>query len=384
VRIAQIIDELRLAGGAERLQVSFAEAVRAEDVELTILTLHENEPAATRELVERGVRVVPFPARRFADPRRAFRLARFMRAEHFDVVHTHLVRSTVLGIPAAHLAGIPTVATLHNMKKVRGRRRWLGPMETWVLRHLADRVIGVGWETARVHAERLGHRSIDVIPNGVAPIAALGQTERLAIRRELGVPDGAPLLLAVGRLNKDKGHSDLFRALLELDGGPLAPHLRIAGMGGHGEVLEAQIQAMGLSDRVRLLGLRRDVSRLLAASDVYVSASLTEALPVATLEAMAAGLPIVATAVGDVARVVTEDVGVLLPAGDPMAFAKALRHVLDSPGLRAAQSAAGRRRVTDHFCSKVWASRHLALYRELGGAHEPPEPQGTGEIRECA
>jgi glycosyltransferase involved in cell wall biosynthesis len=383
VRIVQVIDELRLAGGAERLQVSFADAVRGKDVDVTVLTLHENELAAEQELEALGVHVVPFPARRFADVRRAARMARYLREQHFDVLHTHLVRSTILAIPAARAAGIPTVATLHNMKKVRGRRRWLGPMESWVLRHLTNRVISVGWETARVHGERLGNRQIDVIPNGVAPIATLEPPERQAIRRELGVPEGTPLLLAVGRLNKDKGHSDLFRSLLELGAGPDAPHLRIAGMGGYEETLQAEIEAMGLSGRVQLLGLRRDVPRLLAASDVYVSGSLTEALPVATLEAMAAGLPIVATDVGDVARVVTKDVGVLVPAGDPLAIAAALRETIASPSLRASQSAAGRARVSEHFCSKVWATRHLDLYRELGQRNGTIVASPV-ETRECA
>lgn len=383
MRVAQVIDEVRLAGGAERLQVSFAEATRHADIDITVLTLHENEPAAARELEDLGVRVVAFPARRFADARRAAKLTRYLRQEHFDVLHTHLVRSTILGIPAARAAGIPTVATLHNMKQIRGRRRWLGPMETWVLRHLTQRVISVGWETARVHSERLQHRYIDVIPNGVAPIAKIEQSEREAIRRELEVPEGASLIMAVGRLTSDKGHSDLFRAVLDLAQGPHEVHLRVAGMGSYGPTLEAEIAALGLSKQVRLLGLRRDVSRLLAASDLYASGSLTEALPVATLEAMAAGLPIVATDVGDVARVVTEDVGVLVPPGQPLLIAQAIARALDSPSLRAAQSIAARRRVSEHFCSQVWASRHLDLYRELGGLNGHVLPR-VGEDRQCA
>ena len=116
MRIAQIIDALQVSGGAERLQLLFAETVAHSDVELTIITLRHNDPEMVDALERLGVRVVSFPSRRFLSPARAVALLRFLRRESFDVVHTHLVRSTVLGVLAGRAAAIPTVATLHNTR----------------------------------------------------------------------------------------------------------------------------------------------------------------------------------------------------------------------------------------------------------------------------
>jgi glycosyltransferase involved in cell wall biosynthesis len=137
------------------------------------------------------------------------------------------------------------------------------------------------------------------------------------------------------------------------------------GRGEQRNAIEAAIARLGLGDRVQLLGLRRDVPRLLAASDVFASAAAWEGMPVAVLEAMAAGLPIVATAVGDVPRVVDESCGTLVPPGRPDQLGAALDRVLADSGLRIRQGEAGRRRVARHFGAHAWSSRLIELYREM-------------------
>ena len=106
MRVVQIIDGLHSHGGAERLQILFAETAVDSDVELTVITLRESDPAVLKELESLGVRVISFPARRFWSPRRAIALLRFLRSEPFDVVHTHLVRATVLGVLADCLKAV--------------------------------------------------------------------------------------------------------------------------------------------------------------------------------------------------------------------------------------------------------------------------------------
>jgi glycosyltransferase involved in cell wall biosynthesis len=289
---------------------------------------------------------------------------RFVRENDFDVVHTHLVRSTILGTLAARAAGIPVVTTLHNTRPNARLSRALRAMETWLLRLVVDRVVAVGWETARAHHDRLGGRPVEVIPNAVAEAPKLSAAERDAVRRELGVDASQPLVIAVGRLHPQKSYDDLLLAFARVDPGRRA-QFRIVGRGGQRTAIEAGIARLGLGDRVQLLGLRRDVPRLLAASDVFASAAGWEGLPVAILEAMAAGLPIVATAVGDVPRVVDESCGTLVPAGQPDQLGVALDRILADPALQRRQGEAGRLRVSRHFGTHAWSSRLIELYREM-------------------
>ena len=364
MRILQMIDELRLGGGAEQLQYSFAEAVRGSGVEVVVLTLHDSEPEAAEEMRSHDVQVVRFPSSQFANPGRAADVMRFVRRGDFDVVHTHLVRSTLLGTLAARSAGIPVVATLHNTRPAIRLPRALRALETLLLRSAVDRIVAVGWETARVQQKRLGGRSIEVIPNAVSEAVALAPAEREALRSELGVARDEILVLAVGRLHPQKSYGDLLEAFARLDPGRRA-QLRIAGRGREKANIEAGIARLGLGERVKLLGLRRDVPQLLGASDLFASASAWEGLPVATLEAMAAGLPVVATAVGDVPRVVDAASGSLVPAGRPDALGAALDRTVADPALRRRQGEAARRRVAEEFSADAWAARLVALYEEM-------------------
>jgi len=365
MRVAQIIDGLRQAGGAERLQQTLARALAPHGVEVTIVTIGDDEPEAVREMEALGVRVVRFPARRFASLARAVRLRRFFAAERFDVVHAHLVRSTVLGAAAAKSVGTPVVATIHNSKRNPKLSRALLALEVGALRHWVDRVIAVGWETATAHQERLRGVEIEVLPNAVPTPLPLAEDERRKRRDELGVDDDTCLCIGVGRLARAKNFMMLIEAFAEL--GRIAPTARlcIVGEGSRRPNLEQRIEELGLHGRVSLLGLRLDVEALLASSDVFVSASDYEGLPLATLEAMQAGLPVVATRVGDVPHVVTPETGRLVEKGDREGLVRELAALVEDEDLRRELGDAGRRRAEANFGTARWAERHLEIYRSL-------------------
>jgi glycosyltransferase involved in cell wall biosynthesis len=381
VRVAQIIDALRPAGGAERLQRSFAEAVQGRSVDLSILTLGRNDPCTVEAIRDMGVTVKAFPARSFVSPRRARNLFRYVREEGFDILHTHLVRSTLLGGLAGRISGVPVVSTIHNTRhnrKLSGVLRWA---EGFMLRHGVQRVIAVGWQTADVHAERLSPRHIDVIPNAVPLFDPTLGVERSALRDSLGVADGETVLISVGRLHAQKGYGDLIDAFRRLNRTRKDLRLWIAGSGGLRTELRRAVADPELEGRVQLLGLRDDVPSLLTASDLYVSAARWEGMPVSILEAMSAGLPIVATSVGDVPRIIDERNGTLVPPGDPVALAEAIERALADPARLLAWAEEGARRAREEFGLGTWADRILGLYeqviRESGGwrsslqAHPP-------------
>jgi len=311
------------------------------------------------------------------DVRQIWRLGAVFRRENFDIVHTHLSRAHILGAFWGQWTSTPMVGTLHSTgeeRRLYNRRRFLA--ETWALKYGARRVIAVGHSVAGAHRERLAPRSVDVIPNAVTPVSTLSEHERTELRRELTGATQRPLLIAVGRLLPPKAYPDLLTAMrLVIEKRPDA-YLAIVGGGEAFDDLLAQIKTLSLSGNVALLGERGDVPRLLAAADLFVSSSQREGLPLAVLEAMSAGLPVVATAVGDLPRLVTPQRGVLVPVHQPKALADALLALLADTQRARACGMAGKAYVLQEHDPQVWVNRLLALYEQvLAERHTPKESQ---------
>ena len=168
-------------------------------------------------------------------------------------------------------------------------------------------------------------------------------------------------MLAVGRLREPKDFTTLVRAAARLEPGAVA--VQIAGDGPDRPALEAEIARLAAGDRVELLGERADVPELLAAADVFVLPSLSEGMPISVLEAMAAGLPVVASDVGGVGELVRDgETGALVGAGDPAALADALARLASSLAAPARQGKAGRRRVETDFSPAAFRAAHLDAY----------------------
>jgi len=382
MRVAQIIDGLRQLGGAEKLQQTLVKALEPKDVELTIITIGNDQIEAVREMEALGVRVVRFPARRFLSPLRALALRRFLAAERFDVVHTHLVRSTVLGAAAARSVGTPVIATIHSAKRNPRVSRLLLALEVHAVRHWVDHVLAVGWETAVAHRERFSGVEIEVLPNAVETPVAIDAPERRKVRDELGIDEADCLCIAVGRLAPPKNFALLIDAFARVGATLPSARLVIVGQGSMEEALEAQVISLGLERQVTFTGLRGDVDRLLASSDIYVSSSDSEGLPLATLEAMHAALPVVATRIGDVPRVVTAETGRLVERRDLDGLAREIEDLIEDEGLRISLGKAGRERALGVFGVEQWADKHMALYEELAGRSARPQMASTSKAAE--
>jgi glycosyltransferase involved in cell wall biosynthesis len=171
-------------------------------------------------------------------------------------------------------------------------------------------------------------------------------------------------VVAVGNLYPVKDHGTLLHALSRLP----ATRVAIAGRGDEEERLRGLAVNLGLGDRMHLLGLRDDVETVLAAADVFVQPSLSEGLPLAVLEAMGNGLPVVATRVGGVPEALVDGkTGFLVPPGDPEALAAALKRVLDSADRGACMGSAARERAEAEFSVDRMTDRYRQLYDELRG-----------------
>lgn len=367
MRVLQVIDSLYW-GGVQELQVTLATAAQKSEVSLSLASLGADEDTPYRARLERlGVPVLTFPARKLYDWKRILALASFMRCESFDLVHTHLRSSNIAGAFAARLAGIPVVATLHlpNMDS-NPLRKWLN---VWVLRSLMHSVIAVGPVVAETFFNGLGRKPIRVIPNAVCLPPEFSAEERMKLRLEVTGSSNGPVIISTGRLNQVKGYEDLLNAIAHLRRAYPSLRLLIAGAGRLYPVLQEQIQSQDLTAHVLLLGGRRDVPGLLAASDIYASASYLEGMSISILEAMAAGLPVVATCAGENSMFVLPSTGILIPFGDAQALAAALARLIESPELRTSLGVEGRSLVSRLYNVETWFDRIRGVYEEALESH---------------
>jgi glycosyltransferase involved in cell wall biosynthesis len=287
-------------------------------------------------------------------------LVRLLRRERPDIVHASSSKAGVLARMAAALTGVPIrIFTAHGWafgarggttsRLYRWADRLMRPLTTVTI-CVAERELEAG-----VAARTCDAAATVVIPNAVdvrgAPTVA-GERE-------------TPRIVTVGRLKAPKDFQTLARALSLLPQGSF--EAEIVGDGPDRPELERRLRGLGLTESVRLAGSRDDVPALLAAADVFVLSSRSEGAPVSVLEAMAAGLPVVATRVGGVPELVEDgQTGFLVPPGDPAALTRVLAELLEDRALRRRLGDAGRQRARREFDLDPFRRAHVELYsREL-------------------
>ncbi len=367
IRVAIVIDSLKV-GGAQRLISAYAANARAHELIPIIITLREdNAPFIVESIRTAGIKLITLPHASLIDMGRYQHLVRLFREEKVALVQTHLTYANILGSLAAHAAGIPVIATLHSIAVRKGwKARVLKWIEDYVLRRYATRILAVGQVVADLNKGSYGRRKVDVIPNGIPKPIFPQVKEREALRREITGNHGTnPIVITVGRFSRAKGYEDMIEAFRLLQQRAANPKLVMVGSGTTVDSIKEQISDLHLGQSIILTGEREDIPSLLALSDVYASSSHREGLPLALLEAMMAGLPVVATSVGDIPNVVTEETGVVVPPHRPELLADALEDLLKNPKKREAMGQAGYRRAMNEYSVEAWMKKHLALYREV-------------------
>jgi glycosyltransferase involved in cell wall biosynthesis len=288
---------------------------------------------------------------------RMFRLFRTMKV---DVAHTHHFNQLFYSALAAKLTGAKIIHTEHSIEAYKKRRLRIALR---LLSLLCDQVIAIGSDGERVLREQVGipARKLRVIRAGV-DIKAFNESKDEA-RRALDLGPEHRVAAIVARLYPEKNHKLLLEAFAEVVKKLPQARLLIAGDGIEREAIAREIGRLGLHQQVRMLGVRRDVAGILAASDVFVLCSDREGLPIAVLEAMAAARPVVATAVGDLPLVVKDgDNGLLVPPNDPAALAKALLSMLMNDARALAMGLQGRRMVAENYALEGMIREHASLY----------------------
>jgi glycosyltransferase involved in cell wall biosynthesis len=369
VRVLQLTKGLG-PGGAERLLVTFAGLADHDQVELRAAYLLPWKDHLVPELERLGVPVTCLDGGRIADPRWALRLRRLVRREQVEVVHVHsplvaAVARVALRFPGRQRPAV--VGTEHNVwsshhPATRWANRLTRPLERATLA-VSEQVRASMPKRAAAHTEVLLHGA------DVEGIAAR-RPERDRAKTELGLAPEDIVVVTVANLRANKDYPTMLRAALLLR--ERVPRMRFlsVGQGPLVEELAALRDDLGLGDGFRFLGHREDPIWVLEAGDVFCLSSRYEGLSIALIEAMAAGLPVVATAVGGTPTVVRDGIeGRLVPAGDPTALADALVELAD-PVVRAGYGTAAAARARD-FGAQHAVARQQELYRTLVGRAGP-------------
>ncbi len=350
-------------GGAEKQLVLLATGLPREEFEVHIAVLTRSGPLET-DLTRAGIPVTHFHKRHKIDPGAWWRLKRHIGQLRPDLVQTWLFSANSYGRTAAMAAGVGRIVASERCVD-----RWKAWHELVIDRFLARR-------TARIVVNSMGVRDFYVrhglpadkfvvIPGGVSP-SPPSDLDRAGALASLGLPAHARLIGAVGRLWPQKRIKDVIWAadLLKVIRDDV--HVLVIGDGPRRARLERFCAQVEIEDRVHFLGHRDDVPRLMPHFDVLWLASSYEGLPNSIMEAMAAGVPVVATDIpGNRDLVVPSETGYLVAVGDRAAIARQTAKILDDRALASRLGAAARVRVHTNFSVDQMIQRHAQLYREL-------------------
>jgi glycosyltransferase involved in cell wall biosynthesis len=370
IRVLHVITNLGI-GGAERLVVSAARRLPRDRFESVVCCLTDLGPLA-REVEADGVAVHcvnAFPG--LSNPLAFIRLVSIIGRVKPTIVHTHLQAPNLYGRLAAYLSRVPIiVATEHNVYTGKARRYIAAER---VLARLTSALVAVSSEVQQFLSRqlRLPLARIRVIRNGVA--APQPTADGVAALRKLSTwpaPIGAVpthlRLATIASLTAKKGHDVLLRALALLAGRGLGVSAMFAGDGPERARLEMVAADLKLGGSVHFLGAVSNPADVLAAADVFVLPSLVEGLPLALLEAMRAGKPVVATSVGGVPEAVSAGInGLLVPPADDVALADAIATLATSPQQRNALGNRARVTADRDFTEESYVAALIRLYDEL-------------------
>lgn len=360
-RIAHLI-ESDGPGGAEQVLAGLVDGLRDKGCRNTVFLPANQEGWLATRLGASGAEVIPYQLGRSPSPRFALWLARQLKSTRVRVAHSHEFYMAFYGACASHAAKVPHVITMHGSRYYATQSRRLVALK--LAASLSGQTVAVSQPLRRALMDDLAIPSsrVRVILNGASAPAP----PRTTLRRELGLNVHDTLIVSVANLYPVKGHTHLIEALALLRKDHPALHLALAGRGQMQPVLERQACQLGLEGHVHFLGLRGDIPNVLCSADLFVLASLSEGLPLALLEAMLAGIPAVATEVGEVPEVLGGGhFGLTVPPGDAHALASAIHSLLDDPEESCAMAYRAQLRARGRFSVRHMVDAYLALYGRL-------------------
>ncbi|HEY5548314.1 MAG TPA: glycosyltransferase family 4 protein [Coriobacteriia bacterium] len=371
-RVMQVIRPA--AGGMKAHVLQLATGLRSRGFECEIACPGDSE--LVHDALEAGIIIHPVPIvgplRPFRDLMAVVSLAEVLRERRPALVHAHGSKAGLIARLAVRIGGgAPTIVTVHNQVLYGGVSPFMRRIYIWMERALSRRTARTITVSDALRAELVDVIGIDAskvvtVHNGLPLGPLLAGGNRDAARRRYGIPDGALAFGLAARFAPQKALDVLVAAALPvLERYPDA-WLVLAGSGPLLESIKTQARASSLRDRILFPGYETDVRGLLAALDIYASSAIAEGLGLATIEAMAAGLPVVSTTAGGTPEVVEDGVtGLLVAPGKVAPFTEALLRLAKDPVLRRRMGEAGRARARAEFDEDRMLDRIAGIYREV-------------------
>jgi glycosyltransferase involved in cell wall biosynthesis len=376
MRVAYIVHGFGV-GGIERCVAHLANHLDRERFQPLIIALTRNGAAA--DWIERDdVPIVEINKRTTNDPMVVLGLARVLREYNVDIVHSHNWGTLIETSVARRWAGVPChVHTEHGQglhERVGSLKGRLRRQATYWAFNRADAVVVCAESVRPLVTARSGfpESRIRFLPNGVEdPLERPINVQPTELRRQLGISEEALIVGSIGRVVDVKDFPTAVAAIGLLQNERVSVHLVIVGDGPNVKPLQDRIRDLGLTDRVHLVGWHTNIADWLRLFDVYINCSRSEAMSMGILEAMAAGLPIVATDVGDNRYLVAGDnpCGITVGKENPAGLADALAEILRNNVGRRQYAEAARRRYEETYTTARMSQRHEMLYERLLDHH---------------
>ena len=382
VHVLHLIESLG-AGGAERLLYTNLKNIDSSLFRSSVVTIFSEPNHWVEPIRKLGVTVESLDCDGLRDLAAGIaRLRRWLSRNQPDLIHTHLWAANIIGRTAGRLSGIPVISSIHNPDHENEawsdgsevsltKRRAVRSLDRWTSRFACQRMIAVS-QYVKQSAHRHLRFPLDRIellynPIDIDAFGSCAEKDRAEIFRELDLPDDALLLLNIGRVSPQKGLLYAIQALprvLEkfpsaflVSAGPTDDRKWLAH-------LESEAKTLGVADRVRILGPRRDVPQLLMSCDLFIFPSLYEGLGIALIEAMAAGCACVATRTGPIPEIIEHGRnGLLVNPADPISLGDAICGLLSKPHERAAMGRAAQQTALEKFQPKTAAERLATIYQ---------------------
>ncbi len=349
--------------GAENMAAELIRQLSAQGVEnyLGVFRSHDGSNVEILDAVAGSVLDgMVFPCRGRWDWRAVRALQRYFRERGIDIVHSHKYKTNLYALVAARFK-YGLVSTCHNWLGTSVKMRLYAAMDKRILRGF-DRVVGVSQEVVSELMRYLPAEKVVKIDNGIDVERFDRKMSRLQAQQALGLGT-RPVVGFIGRLTAEKGVSYLLQAAAQLARQGQLVDVVIVGDGEQQEALREEAGRLGLDGRARFLGRRHDTPGLYAAMDVFVLPSFKEAFPIVVLEAMAAGVPVIASRVGDIPYILGESgYGQLVEPGDVAGLASAIRNIIGNQEAAGKTALAGQQRVHEYFSSVAMARRYRDLY----------------------
>jgi len=359
-----MITELRPAG-AERSLYELATRLDPDRFDVRVVALRGGQVADW--LVEAGIRTDVLGVRGRWDVFKLGRLAKLLRRERADILHTHLFHADLAGRAGASLAAVPNL--VHTVCTAEGRFR---PWHFAFARFFAGRcrrIICVSPSVLAAHSRRSGlpGQYYTLIPNGIDVGAyARNDEARTTLRRQWGVAPDQPVAAFVGRLAEEKGIETLLSVVSHMASRGQGLHVVVAGDGPLRNVVENYAAHGEGGESCHVLGHVDNVRDVLSAADMFITTSRWEGMPLAVIEAMAASLPIVGTDVAGTRDAIQGNkAGLLVPADDVVALADTVERLATNADLRHRLGQTGRQFAAEHFTIDATVAAHEALYDQI-------------------